>query len=81
MPYANPSRDIINKIFNKAGIEANGFHIIRHSVGTTLGEGTTPTKIKAFLHHKDVRTSMKYVHNTDDDFTNEHNIIKNFLKR
>ncbi len=80
-PYANPSRDIINKIFNKAGIEANGFHIIRHSIGTTLGEGTTPTKIKGFLHHKDIRTSMKYVHNTDDEFTKEHNIIKNFLKR
>lgn len=79
MPYANPSRDIINKIFNKAGIEANGFHIIRHTVGTELGDKSHPRRVQAFLHHKDIRTTMKYVHNTDEEFTEENNILKNFL--
>ena len=79
MPYTNPQRDIINKIFNKAGIDANGFHIIRHTVGTTLGEKRHIRKVQAFLHHKDIRTTMKYVHNTDDEFPVENDIIKDFL--
>ena len=43
-PYTNPQRDIINKVFKKANIDASGFHIFRHTVGTTLAENNIPFK-------------------------------------
>ena len=67
------------QIFKKAGIKANGFHIIRHTVGTELGDKSHPRRVQEFLHHKDIRTTMKYVHNTDDEFAVENDILKDFL--
>ena len=80
-PYTNPSRDIINKIYDKAGLDVNGFHIIRHTVGTTLAEnGATNFEIQAFLHHEDFRTSRKYTHVKPKTLKNADNIIRDFLK-
>lgn len=80
-PYANPSRDIINKIYEKAGLDVNGFHIIRHTVGTTLAEnGASDFEIQAFLHHDDFRTSKKYTHTKPKMLKNADNIIRDFLK-
>ena len=79
-PYANPQRDIINKVFKKAGIDATGFHIFRHTVGTTLAKNNVPFKnIQAFLHHKDERTSLKYIHLIDYEQAKADNIIQNFM--
>ena len=79
-PYANPQRDIINKVFKKAGITASGFHIFRHTVGTVLAMNNTPFKnIQAFLHHKDPRTPLKYIHLVDYDQSKADNIMQNFI--
>lgn len=79
-PYANPQRDIINKVFKKAGIDATGFHIFRHTVGTTLAKNNVPFKdIQAFLHHKDERTPFKYIHQVAYEQSKADNIIQNFM--
>lgn len=79
-PYANPQRDIINKVFKKAGINHTGFHIFRHTVGTTLAENNVPFKnIQAFLHHKDPRTPLKYIHLADYNQSRADNIMQNFI--
>lgn len=79
-PYANPQRDIINKVFKKAGIDASGFHIFRHTVGTTLAENNKPFKyVQSFLHHKDPRTSLKYIHMVDFKQSEGDSIMKDFI--
>jgi len=79
-PFKNPARDTINKVFKKAGIKANGFHILRHTVGTILAENGIPFKsIQAFLHHKDARTPLKYIHQVENNQAKADNAIKNFI--
>ena len=79
-PYANPQRDIINKVFKKAGVNANGFHIFRHTVGTTLANNNVPLKhIGAFLHQKDPRTPLKYIHLAEYNQAKADNIMQNFI--
>lgn len=79
-PYANPQRDTINKVFKKAGIDASGFHILRHTAGTTLAENNIPFKdIQAFLHHKDPRTSLKYTHSSNYSQSRSDNVMQNFI--
>jgi integrase len=79
-PYRNPSRDIINKIYNKAGLDVNGFHIIRHTVGTTLAENNAPDiEIQSYLHHEDYKTSRKYTHAKPKMLLNAANIISDFI--
>lgn len=79
-PYANPQRDIINKVFKKAGIDATGFHIFRHTVGTVLSKNNYSLKhIQKFLHHADERTSLKYIHLVDYEQSRADNIIRNFM--
>ena len=79
-PYANPQRDIINKVFKKAGINYTGFHIFRHTAGTTLAENNIPFKsIQAFLHHKDPRTPLKYIHLVEYNQVKADNVIQDFI--
>jgi len=64
--YTAPDR-ILRKICEKANVKYIGFHGIRHTVGTRLMEQGTPINvIQAILGHTDIRTTMKYVHLTDD---------------
>ena len=77
--FKNPETDLpfvdIKKAFNNAvksaGIENFRFHDLRHTVGTRLAENNVPVNvIKEILAHSDIRTTMRYVHLTDDSKTN-----------
>lgn len=77
---ANPQRDIINKVFKKADIDASGFHIFRHTVGTTLVKKNKSFKyVQAYLHHKDPRTPLKYIHNIDYNQKEGDSIMQDFI--
>lgn len=66
LPYTDIKKAWKNALEN-AQIENFRFHDLRHTVGTRLAEQNIPVNvIKEVLAHSDVRTSMRYVHLTEN---------------
>jgi integrase len=65
-----PLTDIKNawrSALSEAGIENLRFHDIRHTAGTRMADaGINPVTIQDVLGHEDIRTTMRYVHATDE---------------
>ena len=76
--YTN--KDQMYNLFKKVKAY-NGFdndyvwHSLRHSFGTWLGEKTNPRQIMALMGHKDIKTSMRYVHVSDETLHNSISLI------
>ena len=50
-----------------AGIAPIRFHDIRHTFGTRAVDGGAPLSVvKEMMGHADIRTTMRYVHATDE---------------
>lgn len=80
-PYTNPSRDIVNKIYKKAAVNANGFHIIRHTIATILAQNNiSAIALKTFMAHSDLRTTYKYVHQTKNLLLEATDVIDKFMQ-
>ena len=65
-----PITDIKNgwaSALREAGIEPIRFHDIRHTFGTRAVDGGAPlSAVKEVMGHADIRTTMRYVHATDE---------------
>lgn len=65
-----PLTDIKNAFkaaLKEAGIEGLRFHDLRHTAGTRMADAGVPIAVIAdILGHKDIRTTMRYVHATDE---------------
>ena len=73
--WINPCR-YLKKFCEYAEMKYIGFHGIRHSVGTELARKGMPINvIQALLAHTDIRTTMKYVHITDNAIKDAINIL------
>jgi integrase len=76
--YTN--KDQMYNLFKKVKAY-NGFdndyvwHSLRHSFGTWLGEKTNPRQIMSLMGHKDVTTSMRYCHISDEALHNSISLI------
>lgn len=56
-----------NKIKGKAGISDFRFHDLRHRVGTLLAQRGIPVPlIKEVIAHSDIKTTMRYIHTTEE---------------
>lgn len=70
LPYTDIKKAWKNALEN-ANIENFRFHDLRHTVGTRLAEQNIPVNvIKEVLAHSDVRTTMRYVHLTENSKAN-----------
>ncbi len=60
------TRRLFNRLYKRAGITSfDGIHLLRHTFGTHFkGELKTLQKI---FGHSDIKTTMKYVHVTEED--------------
>ena len=65
-----PLTDIKNAFrsaLTEAGIEGLRFNDLRHTAGTRMADANVPIAVIAeILGHKDIRTTMRYVHATDE---------------
>lgn len=65
-----PLTDIKNAFktaLTEAGIVGLRFHDLRHTAGTRMADANVPIAVIAdILGHKDIRTTMRYVHATDE---------------
>ena len=61
-PYTNLLKGF-RKLFDNARLENFTFHCLRHSFATeAIDQGENITTVQAVLRHRDLRTTMKYVH-------------------
>lgn len=52
-----------NGALRRAGIEGASFHTLRHTTASHMAmAGCTPQEIAAQLRHRDIKTSMRYMH-------------------
>ncbi len=63
---------VMQRAKKKAGInQAGGMHMLRHSFAThLLDKGIDVVFIQKLLGHKDIKTTLKYLHVTNKDLTN-----------
>lgn len=75
LPYQDIKKSW-NTALEAAGISNFRFHDLRHTVGTRLAEQNIPVNvIKDILAHSDVRTTMRYVHLTENSKANALSIL------
>lgn len=61
-------RDIVNKIYERAGIKSDNlvFHSLRHSFATiSMKTGMDIRKVSQQLRHKEINTSLRYMHDLE----------------
>lgn len=54
---------LFNRIYARAGVDARGVHILRHTFATHAG--LDPKTLQAVLGHSDPRTTQRYTHFTE----------------
>ena len=79
-PETNEPYTDIKKVWKtaleKAKIENFRFHDLRHTVGTRLAKNNVPINvIKEILAHSDIKTTMRYIHCTENEKLNALNIL------
>jgi integrase len=64
---ASKVKKIIRLRLRDAKIEGPRFHDLRHTFGTRSNDGGAPlSAVKEVMEHMDIRTTMRYVHATDE---------------
>jgi integrase len=64
-----PIKDIKTAWWNAledAGITGLSFHDLRHTFGTRAIDNGAPREVKGVRGHLDIRTTIRYVHATDE---------------
>ncbi len=56
---------LFNRIYARAGVDARGVHILRHTFATH--SGLAPRTLQSVLGHSDLRTTQGYTHVTPED--------------
>jgi len=60
-------KNAFNAALKEAGIEGLRFHDLRHTAGTRMADANAPiTAIAEILGHRDIHTTMRYAHATDE---------------
>lgn len=69
----------IRRICIRAGITGNkiGAHTLRHSSGSLIARKTgSPLAVKALLQHADIKTSMVYIHEVEEEIARDTSPLK-----
>jgi len=66
-------RASIDKAYQEAEVNHHGqpLHILRHTFGTRMAKETSPFKLQRLMGHKDIATTLIYVHLVAGDYANE----------
>ena len=57
---------LLNKFYERAGIQRTGVHVFRHTFGTHLMRKSPPSAVQKAMGHSDLETTMVYTHVNQD---------------
>ena len=75
-------RDIVNKIYERAGIKNENlvFHSLRHSFSTiAITNGSDIREVSQSLRHRNISTTMRYLHDLEMTSNNCSNQVSNLI--